>query len=240
VNCKVIRAHGAALAMLVASAATHALQVTGATPQGEVAQVRQVVLKFDAAAVAFGDPKAAAPAALSCSDAQASQGNGRWTGEREWVFEFANDLPPGVNCTVQLRTGFKSPQGSELAPRSWRFTTGGPFVQQIRPSRHERIDEEQFFVLQLNGPATVASAQQNVWCAVDGLGERVPVRLLASKEREALLKSLRMDKAAAQEPLRFLTFACNRMLPPDGRVHIVYGKGVGKDQEVVQRGGEGF
>lgn len=225
-NYNVIRAHAAALVMLVASTATHALQVTSATPQGEVAQVRQVVLKFDAAAVAFGDPKATAPAALSCSDAQASKGNGRWTGEREWVFEFDNDLPPGVNCTVQLRAGFKSPQGAELAPRSWRFTTGGPFVQHIRPSRHERIDEEQFFVLQLNGPATIASVQQNVWCAVEGLGERVPLRLLAGKERDTLLKSLRMDKAAAGEPLRFLTFACNRKLPPDGRVHVVYGKGV--------------
>ena len=63
----------------------HALQISHFSPQGEVARVRQMVVKFDAAAVRFGDPKAPAPLNLSCSDAAATQGTGRWTSEREWV-----------------------------------------------------------------------------------------------------------------------------------------------------------
>lgn len=218
----------AALAILALSstAVAHALQVTSLSPQGEVARVRQVVAKFDAAAITFGDPNAPAPLNLSCTDAQATRGSGRWVSEREWAFEFENDLPPGVTCTLQVRAGFQPPQGSALAPGTWRFNTGGPFVQQIRPGTYQRIDEEQYFVLQLNGPATLQSVQQNLWCAVDGLGERVPVRMLAGKERDELLRSLRLDKAAAGEPLRYLSFACNRKLPPDGRVQIVYGRGV--------------
>jgi hypothetical protein len=54
-----------------------------------------VVVKFDEPAAPFGDPKAPAPLTLNCSDAQATQGTGRWNSDREWVFEFANDLPPG-------------------------------------------------------------------------------------------------------------------------------------------------
>ena len=77
-----------------------ALQITSLSPQGEVARVRQVVAKFDTAAVTFGDPKAPAPLALSCSDAQATKGTGRWTSEKEWVFDFENDLPPGIRCTM--------------------------------------------------------------------------------------------------------------------------------------------
>ena len=50
-----------------------ALQITSFSPQGEVARVRQVVAKFDSAAVNFGDPKAPAPLSLSCSDASATQ-----------------------------------------------------------------------------------------------------------------------------------------------------------------------
>jgi hypothetical protein len=38
----------------------------------------------------------------------------------------------------------------------------------VRPGTYEAIDEEQFFVLQLNGPATLASVQANVWCAWKG------------------------------------------------------------------------
>ena len=52
--------------MLAASLAlmawgAHALQIASFSPQGEVARVRQMVVKFDAAAVRFGDPKAPAP-----------------------------------------------------------------------------------------------------------------------------------------------------------------------------------
>ena len=154
-----------------------ALQITSFSPQGEVAQVRQVVAKFDAAAVNFGDPKAPAPLTLSCSDASAAKGTGRWTGEREWVFDFERDLPPGVRCTASVKKGFKSASGAELTgAKSYQFNSGGPFVQSIRPGTYEQIDEEQFFMLQMNGPATPASLQSQVWCSAEGVGERIPVR----------------------------------------------------------------
>jgi alpha-2-macroglobulin len=47
-------------ACLSAAFNAHAFQVSSLSPQGEVAQVRQLVVKFDEAAVNFGDPKAAA------------------------------------------------------------------------------------------------------------------------------------------------------------------------------------
>ncbi len=204
----------------------HALQITSLSPQSEVARVRQVVAKFDDSAVNFGDPKAPAPLSLSCSDAQATRGNGRWISDREWAFEFENDLPPGVSCALQTRAGFKSPKGADLAAGNWRFNTGGPFVQNIRPGTYARIDEEQYFLLQLNGAATLASVQANVWCAAEGLGERVPVKLIEGKEREELLKSLSLDKAAAREPLRYVTLTCNRRLTPSSKVSLVFGRGV--------------
>jgi uncharacterized protein YfaS (alpha-2-macroglobulin family) len=219
--------HSRALVALLfcLAGAAQALQVTSLTPQGEVARVRQVVAKFDEAAVPFGDPKAAAPLSLTCSDAQATRGTGRWTGEREWLLEFEQDLPPGVSCSVQARAGFRSPKGTELATGSWRFNTGGPFVQQILPGAG-RIDEEQFFVLRLNGQATLASVQEFAGCRVDGLGERVPVRLLQARERAELLKASGLEKAATQDPLRYVTLACNRRLPPNARVEVIWGKGV--------------
>ncbi len=45
--------------LLLATAAAQALTVTSLSPQGEVAQVRQVVAKFDAPAVRLGDPRSA-------------------------------------------------------------------------------------------------------------------------------------------------------------------------------------
>jgi uncharacterized protein YfaS (alpha-2-macroglobulin family) len=217
------------LACSLASTAwsAQALTITSLTPQGEVAQVRQVVAKFDGSAVNFGDPKATAPFSLSCSDAQATAGNGRWISDREWAFQFAQDLPPGVRCTLQPRADFKSSKGESLGTSvSYTFNTGGPFVQNIRPGTYQRIEEEQHFLLQLNGAATPQSVMANVWCALDGLGERVPVRLIDGAARTALLASQGLEKAAAKDPLRYLALACNRRFTPASKVQIVFGKGV--------------
>ena len=204
-----------------------ALQITSFAPQGEVARVRQVVAKFDTAAVNFGDPKAPAPLSLSCSDASVTKGTGRWTGEREWVFDFERDLPPGVRCTASVKPGFKSAAGAELTGvKSYQFNSGGPFVQNLRPSPYEQIDEEQFFVLFLNGAATTASVQANVWCTAEGVGERIPVRLIEGAQRAETLKGLGLEKDAAREPLAFATLACNRRFTSGSRMQLVFGKGV--------------
>jgi len=204
-----------------------AFQITNLSPQGEVAQVRQVLAKFDDAAVAFGDPKAEAPLALQCSDAQAAKGSGRWVSDRAWAFEFDNDLPPGVTCTLQVRAGLQSAKGVALSgPTRYRFSTGGPFVQSIRPYEASRIDEEQFFALRLSGAASLASVQAHTWCAVDGLGEKIAVRLLQDAERAALLKAQGWENDAANNPLAFVTLACQRRLTPSAKLQLVFDKGV--------------
>lgn len=211
-----------------------AFQITSLSPQGEVPQVRQLVVKFDEAAVNFGDPKAAAPLAISCNHSGASQGPGRWVNEREWAFEYANDLPPGVRCSVQLKAGLQSNKGVNFTgSSSYQFNTGGPFVRNILPS-YGTIDKEQYFIAQLNGPATLASIQDNMWCQVDGLGERVPVKLIDGKERAELLKSQGFEKPAAAEPLRFVTFSCNRRLTPSAKLQVVFGKGVATSNQASQ------
>ena len=220
-------AHLAAACLSLAALPAQALQIVSLSPQGEVAQIRQVVAKFDVAAVNFGDPKAAAPLTVSCTDAQASKGSGRWISDKEWAFEFENDLPPGVSCTVTSVSGFKSPSGPGItSSSSYKFNSGGPFVRSVQPGNYQRIDEEQFFVLRLNGPATLASVQANVWCAIDGLGERVPVKLIDGSERAELLKAQGLAKAAEKDPLSYVTLRCNRRFTPAGRVQLVFGKGV--------------
>jgi uncharacterized protein YfaS (alpha-2-macroglobulin family) len=223
----------AAAALAFISLGAHALQITSFTPQGEVARIRQVVAKFDQAAVNFGDPKAPAPLAVSCTDAQAAKGTGRWTGEKQWVYDFENDLPPGVRCTVTRVSSFKSASGAELTgPEHYQFNSGGPFVRNHQPS-YGKIDEEQQFMLELNGPATPESVRENIWCQADGVGERVPVKLVEGEQRTALLKAFGRDKEAEKTPLRFVTLQCNRTLTPGGRVQLVYGKGVATPSGVV-------
>lgn len=217
---------GLALATLCAVTA-NAFQITSLSPQGEIARVRQVLVQFDESAVNFGDPKAEAPLSLRCSDAQASKGTGRWVTDKSWAYDFENDLPPGVSCTLQIKTGLQSAKGVAFSgPSSYRFNTGGPFVQTMRPYEGTRIDEEQFFALRLSGEATIASVQAHVSCVVEGLGERVAVRLIDGKDRDALLKAQGWDVPAKKSPLSFVTLACNRRLGSGTKMQLVYEKGV--------------
>ena len=204
-----------------------ALQIISLSPQGEVAQVRQLVAKFDESAVNFGDPKAEAPLTLSCSDAQVTKGTGRWVNDRVWAYDFDRDLPPGVRCTVQTKPGFKSPKGADITgASSYKFNSGGPFVRSIQPYQGYRIDEEQFFILQLSGPATLESVKANVWCKASDLGEKISIRLLEGKERAALLEAQGLDGYAKADPLSYVTMTCARRLSSSAKVSVVFGKGV--------------
>ncbi len=216
----------AAAAFALTAFTAQALEITRLTPQGEVAQVRQVVAVFDQAAVRFGDPRAPAPLEVSCSDAEAGNGGGRWTSAKQWVWDFARDLPPGMRCTASVVAGFKSASGAALTgAASYQFNSGGPFVKRIEPEYGD-IEEKQVFLLELTGAATEASLLAHVGCVAKGIGERIPVVAVPAPERAAILKATGHAKAAEKEPLRFATLQCNRTLPAGAEVQLVFGKGV--------------
>lgn len=211
-----------------------ALQLSTLTPRGEVARVKQLVAAFDEATIGFGDAKADAPVDLRCADGFVPKGAGRWLNERTWVFDFEEDLPPGVRCSVQVKPGLKSSKGADFnGADRFSFSTGGPFVQAVLPYADSPVDEEQYFALRLSGAASLASVQAHMWCAVDGLGERIAVRLIEGKERAALLKAHSWGRDAAQNPLAFVTLACNRRLTPSAKLQLVFDKGVATPEGVA-------
>ncbi len=66
-------------------------------PRGEVKGVRQVTARFAKPMVPFGDPREVDPFTIDCAE----KGTGRWADPRNWVYDFARDLPAGVRCSVQ-------------------------------------------------------------------------------------------------------------------------------------------
>ncbi|WP_213778409.1 Ig-like domain-containing alpha-2-macroglobulin family protein [Caballeronia sp. dw_276] len=210
-----------AIGFLSATHRADAARTVSVSPQGKVTQVRQVVVKFDEPMIAFGDPAAKAPAQVHCSGGAAA-GSAHWIDDKTWAYDFNQDLTPGMRCSVALNDGLKSNAGNALSgPREYRFETGGPFVLSVMPGYGE-IEENQFFVLKLNGPATETSALQNIWCESNGLGNRVPVKAVEVTSRTALLKHFRLEKDSA----RVLTLACQQTLPSATKMQLVYGRGV--------------
>jgi uncharacterized protein YfaS (alpha-2-macroglobulin family) len=202
-----------------------AARITQVSPQGRVAQVRQVVVKFDEAMIAFGTANAAAPARVRCdsaADPSASAGTGRWIDAKTWAWDFHADLPPGMRCSIDLNDALKSAAGQALSgPRHYAFETGGPFVQSVMPGSGE-IEEDQAFIVRLNGPATDASVHEHIWCESSGLGNRIPVKAADTSVRTALLSRFRLNRDAA----RVLTLQCQQTLPSGTKMQLVYGAGV--------------
>src|SRR6185369_6185259 len=133
--------------------AAGAARIAGVTPQGEVAQVRQVVVRFNEAVVAAGDPNRPPPLTLQCSG-PAPQSSARWTSEREWVLDFRAALPPGVRCTLQRAAGWQPLQGTLDGSTDFAFSTGGPAIERSEPwDGSDTITEDQHFLLRLNGAA---------------------------------------------------------------------------------------
>ncbi|MBL8386365.1 MAG: alpha-2-macroglobulin, partial [Burkholderiales bacterium] len=212
-------ATGVLLGVLAAGAT--AATVERFTPQGEVRAVRQVVARFSEDMVRFGDARAGAPFSAECAE----PGQGRWTDARTWVFDFSRDLPPGTRCTFTVKSEAKALAGAAVGGRTrFAFSTGGPAVLSSQPYAGAVIDEEQTFILRLNGAVHAPSVEANAWCAAEGIGERIPVGVVAGAERAALFKALRRERDAADE--RLLLVACRQRLPAGANVTLVWGRGI--------------
>ena len=160
-------------------------QVEVFSPQGAVKDVRQVSARFSVPMVPFGDPRLADPFEITCPE----KGTARWADARNWVFDFDRDLPAGISCTFRLKDDLKAINGEVLSGlREFSFTTGGPAIRRSLPFEGSFLDEEQVFVLGLDAPADTDSVLQHAWCDIDGVQEKVGVRLLGAEERRQLFE----------------------------------------------------
>ena len=202
----------------VAQAAT----VERFSPQGEVRAVRQVAVRFSEDVVKFGDSKAPTPFGIDCVEA----GQGRWLDGRNWVFDFARDLPPGVRCSFKLKAETRALAGGGFtAMTEFTFSTGGPAVLQTQPYQGASgIDEEQTFILRLNGAAYEPSVLAGAWCVAEGVGERIPVAIIAGKERADFFKALKREKDASDDKL--LLLKCRQRLPAGANIVLIWGRGI--------------
>ena len=217
---RVVAAAGGSFVIGVAQAAT----IASVSPQGEVAQVRQITVRFSEAVVAFGDPRLPDPLALSCQGA-APPGAGRWANDRVWLYDFREPLPPGTRCTLRARPEWKPLNGTLTGAAEYSFNTGGPAVVSTQPHDGGQIAEDQYFVLRLNGAAVENTVLANAWCEVEGIGERIGVNVIGGDARVAVLKARGITKKEQIE--RALILACKRPLPHAAAMRLVWGKGIG-------------
>jgi hypothetical protein len=160
--------------------AQEAPKVSGFTPQGTVKKVRQVQAGFSEPMVTFGDPRAAAPFEVQCSE----EGRGRWADPGNWVYDFERDLPGGIRCSFKLAPGLRTLSGKALAgKREFSFSTGGPAIRNSLPSAGNRgIGEDQVFILVLDSVPDAASVLARTGFAIAGIQQRVGAQVITGAD----------------------------------------------------------
>ena len=243
----------APLALMTAAASGDSVpQVILATPGSEAAgdaAINRFTLRFSEAMVPLGDPRAPAPATHDCP----VPGKGRWVDPQTWVLEFDSAIPAGNACDVTLNERLLTQRGAAITgTRSFPIDTGGPSVRAVLAGgSYSGIEEDQIFLIATNAAPDRASVARNGYCAVDGIGEKIPLDLLPATTASEILTGLgnnnweRQDFLSAaglptQVPAagsdqsaflsRIIAAKCRRPLPPGRDMALVW------DARIAQAG----
>ncbi len=209
----------AAVCMVIAGNANGA-GVKLFSPEGTVKNVRQATASFSDQMVAFGDPRLSDPFDVICPE----KGKGRWIDGKNWSYDFEKDLPAGVSCSFTLKKNLKTLAGVPLTGRKrFTFNTGGPSIIDSDPYEGSTyIEEQQAFLFWLDTPVDEASVVKNVSCSIEGVRERVGIRLITGEERKKFFTETRIPTKGRN----IILFQCRQAFPPKAHVKIVWGRGI--------------
>lgn len=201
--------------------AEKAAQIDMFSPQGRVKDVRQVSVRFSEQMVPFGDLRLAEPFDIKCP----AKGKGRWVDGKNWVYDFEKDLPAGISCEFILKPDLRTLSGKQITGvKQFSFSTGGPAIKESVPYEgSEYIDEDQAFILMLDAEPSEESVLSNASCAIEGINERVGIRILKGEERERILK---VHRDVRYKDTPGLILQCRQKFPESAKVRLIWGKGI--------------
>lgn len=197
------------------------------SPQGTVSNIRQVSARFSEQVVTFGDPRLVEPFDINCPE----KGSGHWVDGKNWTYDFEHNLPAGVKCVFSVKSDLNSLVGKGISgQRSFSFSTGGPAVLEdySREYGGAKIHEDQVFALMLSAEPIAQSVTDNVYCSVEGIQERIGVKIINGTDRENLLRLIKANRQYSMESKdQYMIFVqCGRPLPNDTKISLVWGKNV--------------
>jgi uncharacterized protein YfaS (alpha-2-macroglobulin family) len=248
-----------ALSVLISTVA-HAAQVVSLYPTGSVKQLQQVTVRFSSDMVAMGDPRAKInPFKMTCNvttkkqpthgqqtaaPKETSKYSTRWTDSQTWVLDFEKPLKAGIRCVLELNSAAKDLAGEKLAGLDeYSFSTAGPALLGIAPIYGD-IEPDQYFVVLIDGPIDPRSVYAKAYFEVEGIPDKVGVKIVEGKDRETVIKAAIRDNWSwdayktllDQKPPKpflqikemdnFVILAGNRRFPEKAKVILHWPQGI--------------
>ncbi|MCX5870401.1 MAG: MG2 domain-containing protein [Deltaproteobacteria bacterium] len=205
------------------------------SPLGRIDQQTRVSVQFSTEMVKLGDTNAPAPFVVNCGNVG---GEGRWVDASNWAWQMKRPLQSGEHCEFVLRSDLVALNGEALSGKNrYEFFAPGPWPRSILPRPESKVEEDQAFIIGVGGGLlpTTASVEKSIWCEADGVGNRIPVRLVAESQRREILASA--HKKFGSEAL---VVSCTERLPPGAKMKLVWGKDVETENGVKSQKQESF
>jgi len=222
----------AVLFALALSGTANAAWVEQFVPQERVDQQTRASAVFSADMVALGRGTAAAPFKVDCG---AVKGSGRWVDSKTWTWQLERALQPGERCQFVLRPRLKALNGEAVSGQNrFRFYAPGPWPRAIVPAPGSAVEEDQAFVILPAGAVKPATVEQNAWCEAEGVGNRIPVRVLTGKLRDEVLA------VASRAERDAIVATCSERLPSGAKMKLVWGKGIIAENGALSNAEESF
>lgn len=190
------------------------------SPEGEVREIKQVVVQFSEPMVPFGSPGVKNELFdINCP----VQGKSRWLDEKTYVYEFEKNLEAATKCVFTLKDSARTLAGkSFLGKKTFEMNTGGPSIVQTEPYEGSFIEESQYFYLQLAAEVNLKSLLENLYFTIDGEREKIYAEKVTGKEEEGIFSTLFRGKV----PKNSLIIKPRLTFPPGKKISLVYGKGI--------------
>lgn len=208
------------LALSGSASAQSAAMVTAVVPNGTVARADFVRITFDREVMRLGS-EAIDPFIVECEDGRVA-GSGKWPDNRVWQYDFATAISEPKNCLIRNNPDFEDIDGQALTLDEYKFTTGELTVSARPWPKTQNIHEDQHFVLTFNGMVPSEQLEQQGYCAVEGIGERLPLKVIAASEIAAYLDTF----WSSSNPDWTQIVHCGRRLPAGAEVTVVLEAGL--------------
>ncbi|MCP5494017.1 MAG: alpha-2-macroglobulin [Leptospiraceae bacterium] len=208
------------LSLFVTSVFSEEAKINSFSPQNEVKNVKQVKVLFSSQMVEFGDPRANTDIFdIDC----AFQGKARWIDERTYVYEFEESMSAGYTCSFALKPTVKNLKGAFITgEKRYSFTTGGPSITNTHPYEGSYVDEDQIFLLELDGKAKIDSVSSNVYFSIEGIQEKVGAQIIPPSEIAQILKNQFHNNI----PNNLVALKSKQHFPSNSKISLVWSKGI--------------
>ena len=220
-------------AALLMASASNAAGVRQFSPQGQIDQLIRATAVFSAAMAPLGRADAPSPFTVDCGDVK---GKARWGDTKTWSYTLERPLKPGERCDFKLKPDLKAANGDAISGESsFAFFAPGPWPRSLTPRPGGAIEDDQAFIVDASGALKRDSVERNVWCEADGVGNRIPIRILPDATRNQMLASVNRELEPGT-----IAITCAERLPAGAKMRLVWGKGVESENGAQSNRAERF